>query len=243
MIFCFIDESENKVTPDYYLILTGVLVSSQHLFELSFEIKDLKDELQIRNLKELRDTKRFKRKNKLDATKSLTERLEKHDVTVIGIVEFPKKLKRYDPEYRKKQLYYDAIWLLAERVTMYAKRRGEKWLFIADMLKYNEIKEKIRSEMRLTGEAFNVKMKDYLFETPFFVEDEFCNFVQVADLVALSLNHALRSYLKEKVCLADMDIEDLYKFSPYLSLYWSLFDRSPEQKVGGWGIKIWWYNE
>lgn len=241
MIFCFIDESENKVTPDYYLILLGVLVSSEYLFELSFEIKNLKDELEIENLKELRDTKRFKREDKLDATRRLTEKLEKYDVRFISVAEFPNRLKKDSPEYRKRQLYYGAIWLLAERSTIYAKRRGEKWLLIADMLKYNEIKEKIRSEMRMMGEAFNIKMKDYLFETPFFVEDELCNFIQVADLVALALNHALRNYLQEKN--HPIDVENLYRFSPYLSCYWPLFDRSPEQKVDGWGIKIWWYNE
>lgn len=238
MIFCFIDESENKITSDYYLILLGVLVSSEYLFDASFEIKSLKEEFQIDNLKELRDSKRFNRNDKLDATSRLAKRLEKYDIKLIGIIGFPNnKLKRSSPEHIKRQLYYDAVWRLSERVTLYTKKKKKKWILIADMLKYKEIKEKIRSEMRLTGETFNIQMKNYLFETPFFVEDELSNFIQVADLAALSLNHALRNYLQEKG--RPIDVEVLNEFSPYLSRYWPLFDRNPHGKVDGWGIKIW----
>jgi len=245
MIFCFVDESENRKS-DYYLILLGVLVDSNSLFEISFEIEDLKEKFGLKNLKELRNTQRFKQNDKLSATEQLANILRKYDVRFISVIEFPSSIKTDSYNYVRKKLYYDAAYRLSERTTLYARRKNKKWILVADTLKYKEdvfrsIKEKIKKDIREEGETFNLKIKYYLFETPFFVEDELCNFIQVADLVALSLNHALRNYLKEKAY--PINIEILDEFSPYLSHYWPLFDKNSHEKVDGWGVKIWWYNE
>ncbi|HEC87329.1 MAG TPA: DUF3800 domain-containing protein [Thermoplasmatales archaeon] len=243
MIFCFIDESENRISDsEYYLILLGVFVSSDSLFEASFGIEHLKEEFGLKNLKELRDTNRFKQEEKLNVTKCLVDILKKYDIRFIGVIEFPTRLKNDSYDYKRKSLYYHAVWLLSERATLYAKKNNKKWLLIADNLRYKEgivrkIKENIRNEMRIEGEAFNLKIKDYLFETPFFVEDESSNFIQVADLVALSLNHALRNYIRRYEHGYSIKTESLNEFSPYLSHYWPLFNRSPEGKNRGMGYK------
>ena len=172
--------------------------------------------------------------------------MKKYGIKIISIVEIPNKLKKNNYDYKRKKLYFDAVWFLSERVTLYAKRNKLKWIFVADALPYKphiikELKKNIRSKVRLKGEAFKTKIGNYLFETPFFTEDDLSNFVQVADLVALSLNSGIKGYLSKNGC--PIKVDDLKDYCDYLAQYWNLFDRSPKGELDGWGIKLWWYNE
>ena len=77
----------------------------------------------------------------------------------------------------------------------------------------------------------------------FFGRDDYSNLMQVADIIATSLNYSYRSlkkgverenlgYLKDKV-------EELQDQNDYLKIYWDLFVKDSTGNVNNWGIKLW----
>ena len=252
MKFMFVDESEDKKLGVNYLVVGGVLVDGNALFGLSSQINDLKNEFDIKNLKEMRNTKKFSSNEKLKFTGELSHLLRDYKVKSINIVEVPNRTKIYNKgDVIKNKLYSHAISLLSERVTLNAYRNEYKWALVADTLIARRevltgIKELISQVIR-DQKAYSIHIGDYMFETPFFVEDNFSNFIQVADLIVLSINHAIRSYVTknslEHLYENKISAENLKGNSPYLDTYWQLMDHSPNGKVDAWGIKFWWYNE
>jgi hypothetical protein len=261
MIFCFVDESDKDIERQdklkvHYFILAGVLIHSDSLFDLSFKLEEFKERYNIENFKDTRKDKGQKFKNNEDLIKELIETLDKYSVKMLSIIEVLNPKQKYDESVREK-MYYDAVSFLAERVTLHCFHKKEKWLFIADSVSYKddllkELKVKIKEEIREKGRAFSLPIKDYLFETPFFVKDELSNFVQIADLVASAVNGAWKDYLDTYLDNYGMDfvnnnatlrkdVDDLIN-SKFLKLFWPLFLKSPDGKIGGWGLKIWNFN-
>lgn len=246
LLFCFVDESESNESDSHYHILAGVLIPSEHLFEASQEIEELKKKYGLNNLKETRKNEKFKHDDKIKITKELVILLIKFNVIFIAIIEISNT--RIDDQNKRRTIYYDSVQLLSERVTLYSHKNQRKWFFIADALSYRqyklkELKKKINSNIRESN-TFKHKIGDYLFETPFFVEDDFSNFIQVADLVALSLNNGLKKYGGKNGFPIGTDIKNdtLKNYSEYLEIYWPLFDKSCGGAIDGYGIKFWWDN-
>lgn len=261
MNFCFVDESDDCIewqnkTKVHYSILAGILIHSDFLFDLSSKLNEFKERYKIINFKELRKDQGQKFSNKGYIIKELVDILNDDNAKTLSVIEVLNPKQKYDDHMREK-MYYDAVSFLAERVTLHCFYKKDKWFFIADSVSYKddllkELKEKIKKEITEEGKTFSLAIKDYLFETPFFVKDELSNFVQIADLVASAINGAWKDYLNKylnnyglelindnKTLKEKIDSLSVHK---YLGLFWSLFLKSKYGKIDGWGLKIWNFN-
>ncbi len=262
MIFCFVDESDDYIERQdklkvHYSVLAGILICSDSLFDLSFRLEEFKERYNIENFKEIRKDKGQKFKNIDDIIKELVDTLDQYNAKMLSIIEVLNPKQKYNDLVREKT-YYDAVSRLAERVTLYCHSNNDKWLFIADSVSYKddllkELKGKIKKEIKEEGKTFSLAIRDYLFETPFFVKDELSNFVQIADLVASAVNGAWKDYLNKYLNKYGMnfvndnatlrkDVGNL-KNSKFLNPLWSLFLKSTVGKIDGWGLKMWNFNE
>jgi len=261
MNFCFVDESdgcierENKIKV-HYSILAGILIHSDCLFDLSSKLNGFKERYKIINFKELRKDREQKFSNKGYIIKELVDILNDDNVKTLSVIEVLNPKQRYC-DYMREKMYYDAVSFLAERATLHCFYKKEKWFFIADSVSYKddllkELKEKIKKEITEEGKTFSLAIKDYLFETPFFVKDELSNFVQIADLIASAINGAWKDYLNKYLNNYGLKLVndnatmrkgvDSLNSSKYLKPFWSLFLKSADGKIDGWGLKIWNFN-
>lgn len=188
MIFCFVDESDDYIERQdklkvHYSVLAGILICSDSLFDLSFRLEEFKERYNIENFKEIRKDKgqKFKHIDEDDIIKELVDTLDRYNAKMLSIIEVLNPKQEYKAHVREKMYYY-AVSLLAERVTLYCHSNNDKWLFIADSVSYKddllkELKGRIKKEITEEGRTFSLAVRDYLFETPFFVKDELSNFL------------------------------------------------------------------
>ncbi|MCH7567898.1 MAG: DUF3800 domain-containing protein [Nanoarchaeota archaeon] len=240
MEILFIDESEfNKKMKKDCFILGGVSIAEENLINFEQKIDSLKSELKVKNLKEFRDTTKIKRKEKLKITETIVSILKECNVSVSSVI-------FGDLEENYWENYSNALYFILERFFLRLHRNKQFGLVICDSLS-KEREFLIASKMILEIKNCNVilkgddkgKMSAHVYPSILFQMDEFCNALQVADLICSSLQLAVREFKASNPGITIKGNEHVLKeLSPYLELYYPLFEKGPFG-IRGWGIKVW----
>jgi hypothetical protein len=225
-------------------VIVGAMLDDNFLISVDKEICDFKKTNGIKNLKELRKDKRFKGKA-LKLTAILNEILRKYEIKILAAV-----IGRHSITKDFEDNYYGTLTFILERFFLTLKSRNENGLVISDAFdSRREGKIKIKVNNYLLTETVKLpwkeegRLRDLIYPSLLFVEDEHSNIIQISDLICTSLQSAVINYLKSNECY-DLNIlkdkeDELPNCNPYLKIYWDLFVKNSYDKVGGWGIKIW----
>ena len=239
----FIDETERqRHAPGnkYYFMLCGLIIDSKFLIKAYNALNQILLEHKIKNLKETRKDKSFSNKEKLIIARKVFIILKDYNVKVRAIY-----LNEEDATGREEitKRYITALDFLVERFCLALKDDNGDGIIIHDKLS-NKEEGDLRSRFyRLIEESYQEwwwgdqknKYKNFIFPSLFFSDDDFNVFLQVSDLIAVSLNSAI---WKSKNL--NSEIEELYKYNKFLEIYWPLFVKNPRnQKINGWGLKVW----
>jgi len=240
MEILFIDESEvNKKSKNDCFILGGLSISEEKLILLEENLDSLKAEFRVKNFKEFRDTTKIKREEKLVITKKIVSILRDSNVLVTSII-----FGDLGKDYWKN--YSNAIYFILERFFLRLKKANKKGLVVCDSLSNKQeklISTKIIRELKeidviLKGDNKGT-ISTQVYPCLFFQDDNCSSILQVTDLICASLQQAVTEFKASNPNVTIKRNEHLLKeLSPYLRLYWNLFEKGPFG-IAGWGIKVW----
>jgi len=249
--FLFLDESgryENKNLWNYFIIC-GIIINGEEILSCENDLSEVAKKHEVDSLKQFRKNKKFNLDEKIKITEEIFQILQKHKVKVLSSV-----IKDYyvQKSVKKEESYFNALEFLIERFFLELKNENSIGVVIADSFNTKEEKKlKNKFYEYISKEALKWVYsgriegfyKERIFPYLIFTEDSFCKILQVSDLIAAALNGAIKKEIarikKENKADILINVENLNQYNPFLSLYWPLFARSPEGKIGGWGIKIW----
>ncbi|MEM0332985.1 MAG: DUF3800 domain-containing protein [Candidatus Aenigmatarchaeota archaeon] len=240
--FLFIDESERQKTnrENNIFSLCGLMVSGRSLLNLENELNQLKENLKLNNLKMLRGN--YDKSFKIDATNKIKNILQSNKIKIISSVLIG-TLNKNKFDKKHEDLYFAALSFIIERFHLHLRNKDRYGIVIFDSVAQN-IEKKLRKRFyeyvskevqKLYGEVVG-HYKTRIYPSIFFTNDEFSTILQVTDLISAALNNACWKSLEED---KKLDVDKLPTKNKYLEIYWPLFKRSPNNKVEGWGIKIW----
>lgn len=238
MKFLFIDESKRHNGLDKsFFILVGIMVNKENLFLLEEELRDFKKRSNFNNLKSLREN--LPEKKKLELTEEIALILKRHNSKVISAVLGKQSLKS---KRKIEEGYYDAIRFIIERFFIHLQKENRYGFIIHDSIEgiksfQKQVNNFILNEVQIIYNKERGRYKEKIYPCLFFSREEYCEILQVSDLIAVALNSALFKSLQTTECIEIN--ENLPKFNPFLEKYWPLFVRDPQGNVRGWGIKLW----
>lgn len=238
----FIDETsrqKNGQTTPAYFVLCGLIIDADDLIKISGKLEKIREEYHINSLKMARKAG-LKRDKKIKMANKICLVLKKYSVEVraVYIGQLTMKIER-----RISNTYFGALDFLVERFFLSLKRDKTTGLVIMDNLNHKteaELRRKffrhIQSESQIWVKSGKKNpYKNRVCSWLLFSDDDTNPFLQVTDLIAVSLNSAIYKSISND----DFDVEKLPEKNEYLKIYWSLFAKSLTGKVKGWGVKIW----
>lgn len=238
----FIDETDRQRDTQLkrtYFVLCGLMIDSEDLIKADTEFDDIKNQHNLKNLKDTRK-KGLSKKERLEITNKVFGVLKKYkaEVRAIYLGEYTMKAER-----EISDTYFGALDFLIERLFLTLKKKDSSGLIVMDNLnKKTEaiLKKKYFQHIREGGQVWITSgrvdpYKNRICPWLIFSEDDCNTFLQVTDLIAASLNSAIW----ESIGSDNFSLAKLPEKNKFLDIYWPLFVRSPKGTVGGWGIKIW----
>jgi hypothetical protein len=238
--FLFVDESERQKskTSREFFFLCGLIVPEASVMGLSSKLLHIASDHKLKSLKDLRG--KVPRERKMKITSEVFDTLCSHQTQVICTALGRQALRK---EGRLSECYLDALEFMLERFFIQLQKDNDWGLIIFDNVnadverefigKTYEIISTQPQRMRGTVRGY---FRDRIYPQVLLGDDAYSPILQAADLIALSLNSA---FYRGKVDQR-FDLERLAEHNEYLAVYWPLFVKSPEVKVAGWGIKVWW---
>lgn len=243
MKIMFIDESKKQEgkSNKYFFILTGLLIDEEKLFDLEQELRTLKENYSLLNLKELRGNKL--KINKIKCSEEISKILQDYNVQIISIILGRITLKKTT---KIEDNYFNAITFLIERFFLHLKKENKLGFIIHDSVP-RDVEKNLRCNIYsyiLKEEIIMYKsnrhlglFKKRIYPSILFSNDEHSEILQTSDLISASLNSAVFKTLNSSNRL---EINNLNKHNSFLNIYWPLFVRDGKGDVSGWGIKSWW---
>ena len=252
MRIMFLDESDvdpNKPNINIrFFLMTGLIVDSNLIVDLDNELQNLKEKFQLDNFKELRENKLNNSEKNLLVNNEVSNLLEKYGCKVISALIGSKYLKtlKMTPDDSNGYLYlkysqtYDFI---IERFLLNLRNWKEKGLIIVDKLASGKIEKPLQKDffdrvlkgnLEMYGK-FLGRYSEYILKSLLFLDDKYSNILQATDLICYAFRN--RWYDLERGKIKDFwtneNKEDLLK------VYWKLLVSSPQGKINGYGLKIW----
>lgn len=242
MEFLFIDESQhNKKENRLYFVQLGMIVNEKKLLYLESEIGKFKEKCKIKNLKELK--KEFSKEKRLKLSKELFKIAQKNNIQIISII-----LGNISIREKLSEVYFGGLTFILERFFLELKQNNKEGVVFCDSFheKFEkELKIKInrylnKSGVILFGESKG-KYIERIYPSILFLDDNYSNIMQLADILCSSLQRGVYNFIKEKRKMGLLQgNEDLLKdCCDYLNIYWDLFIKGYGGNVSGWGIKTW----
>jgi len=246
----FIDESEKQKDigdkNNLFFSLTGLIISSDDLFYLNNSISDIILNYSLSNLKDSRDLK-FSKGNKFKLSNDISWLLKEKNVIVISVI------LTHPEQFSKDRLernYLSAIKFIIERYFLRIKKNKEVGIVIHDSLSSPILEKKINKQFynlsTTDGVVFSrfskpsVKFSSKVYPNLFFANDNYCNLLQLSDLISSSVNKAYFEFRKEAdIGNPKYPINEIYKYNSVLEIYWPYFDKNQKGIIDGWGLKIW----
>jgi len=242
----FLDESEilkSKNNWNYFMI-SGLIIDYTGIINLEkFLIEILKKE-SFNSLKDLRNKKELTKEKRLGITKQICDFLKHISSKIIVAILGDYSLKEFRKTKNNQNImkYFECLCFILERFFLELKNSNSYGLIIFDSFsrKYEiNLQEKVykfilENEFSWYGMKSEGKYINYIYPTIIFTSDKNCKILEISDLISGAINEALKNSNIE-----NLDIESLNQKGNYLKYYWDLFRKSPEGKVNGWGIKIW----
>lgn len=248
MFYLFVDESYDKNC----FILLGCIVNTIELLNLEKALEDVAKKYEIKNLRHLR-SKNLSKNIKIDATKSLTNVMEKYNVQIISCILSYRNIKfsiedkhlRIKPFELKKD-YEESLSFLIERFYKFLIKNQSSGIVIFDQFTIErDLKESIKNFLEGKKVLVNClpTTKRYyskvIYPSIFFTDDEYSLVLQLTDLILLSLHNGYEKCINEKKQVTKNDIEELWRYNEFLKEYFKFFQKDKNGKVSGWGIKVW----
>lgn len=237
----FIDETDKQRDSDKlraYFVLCGLILDSEDLIKIGDELGKILEENNIKSLKSARK-ERIDKEKKYEITRGVFSILKKYNAEVRATY-FGERIMKSNQEI--SDTYFGALDFLLERFFLTLKKENSTGLVVMDNINHKTeaiLKKKfykfISNEYQSwfeswTKDPYRKRICPYLL----FSDDDKNILLQATDLIAASLNNAIWNNGSK-----DLNIENLYKQSEYLNIYWPLFAKSSTGKISGWGIKIW----
>jgi len=246
MKMVFIDESDGSIDdttpqPDF-LVVTGVLIDSELVPRTDVLVKKFRDTyLNGERIKDLRKA-RVSVEEKKRLTSFLFESFSlfpRNNFSIISIVLGGKGIKKLD----RDEILLEGYYKIVERAFMEICNVNDDAtaMFFLDQQNQKIIKkldEKlnvfIEEEKRREG-----KLCEKVAHNPAIIVEN--NIVDLADLVAFSVNKATTNFFKTRSELKGRE-DELRHYNEFLQMYWKHFCNNPKTKlVSGFGIKYWEY--